>query len=323
MLNLKEMRKITKLMLTLALLFAGVGGANSVKAETIVTKTPVILTGGKFAECFTPGTYIIQMQGWRSFIAYKNEEGIAFDENSTMVFDLEETVTNGSVRITFTFSDESTLQCWWCLGIGTSADDTNIAWYHNFDNSTYWLKKGLGDSFESKKDLKITKVTVDNFNYSVDDVAQLVTYKVRGGTFCGQPMNIQQNDGVDWGKAQTFGAYGGVFTATAAFTNIFKLENFEVGDYQKMVINFAEAVPSTGGWNLNNNNGLTGLAGKTQFEFALDGTVISDFTIFNWDANPEPINISEVYLYKEEAAEVLLEFNDYGFATSNKKRSCG
>ena len=63
------MKKFTKLMLTLAMLIVGVGGANSVKAETIITKTPVLLTGGKFTECFIPGTYTIQMQGWQNFIA--------------------------------------------------------------------------------------------------------------------------------------------------------------------------------------------------------------------------------------------------------------
>ncbi len=283
------MKKILLLMFALLVV-----GGTKVNAQSIITKTPIILTGGKFNECFTPGTYGIQMQSWRSFIAYKSEEGVAFDENSTMVFDMVEPVANGSVRVTFTFSDETTQQCWWCLGIGTSADDTSTPYGHDFDNSTFWLKKGLGNQFESKKSLKITKVTVDNFG--TDD---LFEYQVRGGTICGQPMNIQQNDGVDWGKAQVFGGYSGTFSATDAFTNVFQLENFAVGDYQKIVIKFAEAVPATGGWNLNNNSGLTGLAGKTEIEFALDGTAISDFTIFNMDANPDPIKISEVYFYKE------------------------
>lgn len=307
------MKKFTKLMLTLAMLVVGVGGANSVKAGTIITKTPVLLTGGKFAECFVPGTYVIQMQGWQNFIAYEDAEGVAFDENSFMQFDMAEACNNGGVRVTFTFSDESTQEEWWCLGIGESANDTSTPYGHAFDNSKYWLKKGLGDKFEAKKSLKIKKVTVNNFRPTENGQEIVVTYKVKGGTICDHPMTIKNN----WTTA--FGAYSGVFTATAAQSNIFKMENFEVGDYQKVVIKFGEAVPSTGGWNLNNNSGLTNLTGKTEVEFALDGTAITDFTIFNWDANPDPINISEVYLYKEEDSAVPLSFNEVGFATTDKK----
>lgn len=308
-------------MLTLALLVAGLGGVNAAMAETIVTKTPVILSGGQFAECFVPGsgTYAIQMQGWQSFIAYENAEGLAFDENSTMVFDLAENVSNTSVRVTFSFFDSTNTtnkQFWQLLGIGNSIEDNSIHWGNAFDNSTYFLKKAFGDDFETLKSQKITKVTVDNFNYSVDNVAQLVTYKVNGGTICGQPMTIKN------ANAKTFGAYGGVFTATTEQSNIFKMQNFEVGDYQKVVIKFGEPVPATGNWAYNYQSNVWPPSipvGVTELEIPLDGTTLPELTIFNWNANPDPINISEVYLYKEEAAEVLLTFNDYGFATSNKK----
>lgn len=271
------------------------GEASSVQAEI---QNKVILTGGKFAECFTPGTYIIEMQGWQSFVAYEDAEGVAINDNSTMVFDMAESCSNGSVRVTFTFSDGSTRQEWWCLGIGTSADDASTPYGHAFDNSTYWLKKGLSAVWNDKKELKITKVTIENFG--TDDV---FTFKVNGGTICGQPMTIKQSN------AKTFGAYGGEFSATSAQTNIFQIKNFATGDYKKMVIKFSEAVPNTGGWHLNNNSGLKALSGKTEYEFALDGTPISDFTIFNMNANPDPIKISEVYLYKDvdyiEAVEVF------------------
>ena len=311
------MNKITRLLATAALLFGVLGGVSSVKAYTVVTKTPVLLNGGKFAECFSSGTYFIQMQGWQSFIAYQDATGISFNEDSYLQFDLKETVQNGNVRLTFTFNGEfetkdwqgndittSTLQVWWCLGTGgEDAPDNSTPYYKNFDESKYWLKKGFDSNWDKVKDLKITNVTVDNFNLEEGEGdakhSVLVTYNVEGGTICGQPLTIKQSN------ALVFGAYGGEFTATDAQSNIFQLKNFDVGDYQKMVIKFGEAVHSTGGWNLNNNSGLTALSEKTEYEFELDGTAISDFTIFNLDANPDPINISEVYLYKEEIFATL------------------
>ena len=255
------------------------------------------------------------MQGWQSFIAYENAEGVSIDDNSTMVFDLAETVNNGNVRVTFTFSDKSTRQEWWCLGIGTSADDTSTPYYHNFDNSTYWLKKGLKSVWEEKKDLKITKVTIENFNPEEGEepnkVSILVTYKVNSGTICGQPMNLKNSN------ATTFGYYGGEFSPTAAQKNIFKFENFEVGDYQKIIIEFGAKTPS--GWAI-----VTGYAsdlpsGITKHEIALNGTNLSEFSIFNWNANPDPINVSGVYLYKEEEEYATIAFDEFGSATVDKK----
>ena len=303
------MKKILLLMFALFTF----GGVNINAQSVVVTKTPVILTGGKFEECFVPGTYVIQMQGWQQFIAYEDAEGVAFDENSTMVFNMAETCNNGDVRVTFTFSDNTTQECWWCLGVGTSIDDATNYWGHALDNSTYYLKKGLGSSFESKKSLKITKVVVQNFNHENGAVC---TYKINGGTLCGQPMTIKK------GNASVLGAYGGVFKATAAQSNIFKMENFEVGDYQKVVIKFSEEVPANGNWAYNYKSGVyppSITVGATELEIPLNGTKLPELTIFNWNADPDPIKISEVYLYKEEAAETSLDFNEYGFATTNKK----
>ena len=300
-----------KKFLFLIALFTLMGGVNSVKAETIVTKTPIVLTGGKFSECFTSGTYYIEMNGWQNFTVYEDAIGVAFDENSTMVFDMAEQSNNDQVRVVFTYEDGTTSEIWWCTGIGSSADDPTTQWNHKLDNSTFWLKKGLGDNFDTKKDLKITKVTVNNQNFDGG------IFKINGGTVCGQTMTIKKQG--QWYDPTVFGTLGGEFSATAAFSNIFQMKPFEVGDNQKIVIKFDEAVPSKGNWNLNNNSGPTSLSGKTEYEFALDGTAISDFTIFNWDANPDPIKISEVYFYKEEDTDVLLNFDEFGFARSSKK----
>ena len=231
------------------------------------------------------------MQGWQQFIAYEDATGVAFDENSYLQFNLAESVSNGNVRVTFTFSDESTRQEWWCLGIGESKDDTSKPFGHVFDNSKYWLKKGLSSVWEDKSGLKITKVTIDNFG-----TEDLFTYKINGGTFCGQSLTLKK------GSANAFGAYGGVFSATAAQTNIFKLENVEVGDYQKIVFKFGEKVPATGGWAYNYQSGVVPPSipvGAEELDITLDGTTLPELTIFNWSSNPDPINISEVYFYKE------------------------
>ena len=289
----------------------GLGGVNSVKAYTAKTKTPILLTGGKFAECFTSGTYIIQMQGWQQFIAYENAEGIAFDEDSYMQFDLEETVNDGQVRVDFTFDDNSVKTEWWCLGIGDSKDDTSTPYNHYFDESKYWLKKGFATYWADVKDKKITKVTIRNWG-----TENVITFKVNGGTFCGESMTIKDNN------TSAFGAYGGVFSATTAQTNIFKLLNVEVGDYQKVVFKFGEAVPETGNWAYNYQSGVyppSITVGATELEIQLNGANLPELTIFNWNANPDPINITEVYFYKEEEEYAALDFNEYGAATVDKK----
>lgn len=299
------MRKI--LLLTLLTIL---GGASFVKAKIKVTKAPIILSGGKFAECFKSGTYCIQMQGWQQFVAYEDAEGVSFDEDSYMQFDLTETVSNDLVRITFTFSDESTQEAWWCLGIGDSKDDPSTPYYHYFDNSKYWLKKGLGANFDTKKTLNITKVVVQNFNYN--DGASVVTYKITGGTICGEDMTLKQDN------AKVFGAISGVFTAKTAQTNIFKMESFEVGDYQKIVFKFGAPIPETGGWAYNYQSGVyppSITVGATELEITLAGSTLPELTIFNWNADPDDINISECYFEKEEVILPMSISSDEDWAT--------
>lgn len=269
------------------------GGVIFAQVPTKEVTKPIILKGGSSKASITTDCYIIEMQGWQDFIAYEDAEGVAFDENSTMIFNVAKPVSNGSVRVTLFFDDDTHIECWWCLGIGISADDTSQAWNHSFDNSTVYIKKLLGaDNFEAKKDCKITKVTVNNFN---GNDGGLVVYEVRGGTLCGEDMTIKK------GNTKSIGCYAGTFTITTtdAFKNIFQYKPLAVGDFQKIVVKFAEAVPATGGWKINDNTGFHSLDGKTEYEIELDGTDIEDFTIFNWDANPDPIKISEAYFYKE------------------------
>ena len=280
-----------KKLLLLGIMLLGMGGVIFAQVPTKEVKKPIILKGGKSS--FTTNCYIIEMQGWQNFIAYEDAEGVAFDENSTMIFDLEKSVANGEVRVTLYFDDGTNKECWWCLGIGTSADDDNMAWYHNFDNSTVYIKKLLGsDNFEAKKDCKITKVTVNNFNVNNGG---LIVYQVKGGTICGENMTIKK------GAAKSIGCYAGTFTPTTTFTNIFQYKPLAIEDFQSIVVKFEEAVPTTGGWKINDNTGYHSLDGKTEYVIELNGEDIEDFTIFNWDENPDPIKISEVYFYKEVA----------------------
>lgn len=273
--------------------FGLLGGVNSVSAAEI-TKTPILLTGGKSGCNPNADYYFIQMQGWQQFIAYEDATGVAFDEDSYMQFDLVETVSNGEVRVEFFFDDETSIEAWWCLGIGESKDDASIPYGHDFDESKYWLKKGLGGDFDSKKTCKIKKVLIKNFNKKVDDTPILVTYKVNGGTVCGETMTIKNSN------AETFGYFGAVFSPTEAQQNIFKFTDFEVGDYQKLVIEFGAATPS--GWAIVTADGWPPdlETGITKKEISLNGTNLSEFSIFNWNADPSPINVKEVYLYKDE-----------------------
>lgn len=236
------------------------------------------------------------MQGWQQFIAYEDATGVSFNEDSYIQFNLAEAVNEGSVRIEFTFDDASVLTEWWCLGIGESKDDTSIPYNHDFDNSKYWLKKGLGGDFATKKDHKIKKVTIRNWG-----TANVVTYKVIGGTICGTPMTIKNDN------TKVFGYYGGEFSPTAQQKNIFKMMDFVVGDYQKLIIEFGVETPS--GWALVAGGEPSDIASSiTKKEITLTGANLSEFSIFNWSAGPDPINISGVYLYKEvseiEAKEI-------------------
>lgn len=89
--------------------------------------------------------------------------------------------------------------------------------------------------------------------------------------------------------------YGATFTPKNNFTNLFQYKNMEVGSYEKIVIKFGAPVPE--GYNLNDNSGFKSIAGLTECEIVLDGTPISDFTIFNWEGCYAPITITEVYFW--------------------------
>ena len=90
--------------------------------------------------------------------------------------------------------------------------------------------------------------------------------------------------------------YSATFTPKADFKNAFQYLNMEVGDYDKIVIKFAEAVAD--GWNVNEYGGFKSLKGLTEYVVNLNGTPIEDFTIFNWEGCRAPITISECYFFK-------------------------
>ena len=90
--------------------------------------------------------------------------------------------------------------------------------------------------------------------------------------------------------------YSATFTPKDDFKNAFQYLNMEVGDYDKIVIKFAEAVAD--GWNVNEYGGFKSLKGLTEYVVKLNGTPIEDFTIFNWGGCRAPITISECYFFK-------------------------
>ena len=288
-----------KLLLVLISLFA-IGGGN-LFAQGL--KVPILLSGGKNTSGIIRNDYFIEMGDGQSFIAFEDAEGVAFDENSTMVFNLNAPVKNGDVRVIFTFSDGAKQTEWWCLGIGESADDSSTPYWHDFDNSIYWLKKGLKSVWEEKKDLKITKVEIYHWN------ATEYSYEIKGGTFCGQPMNFRNNN------AKVFESYSATFKPTTAQCNIFQYNPLEVKDYEKIVIKFGAPVPT--GWAYVYQGGYPPNIpeGSTELVIPLNGTNIDDFTIFCWNANPEAIDIQEVYFYRSTET---FEFDDVSEVVTNK-----
>jgi len=89
--------------------------------------------------------------------------------------------------------------------------------------------------------------------------------------------------------------FGATFTPKNDFTNLFQYKPLEVGDYEKIIVKFGEPAPS--GYKINYNAGYFDLGGMTEYEIVLDGTDISDFTIFNWSGTYAPITITEVYFW--------------------------
>ncbi|MBQ6750052.1 MAG: hypothetical protein IJR02_05815 [Bacteroidaceae bacterium] len=107
--------------------------------------------------------------------------------------------------------------------------------------------------------------------------------------------------------------YAATFTPLEDFQNIFQYLNMEVGDYQKIVIKFGAPVPE--GWNINEYGGFKSIAGKTEYEIALNGSPIEDFTIFNWYGCRAPITITEAYFYKEgeeSSTETIIVAKGFG-----------
>jgi hypothetical protein len=111
--------------------------------------------------------------------------------------------------------------------------------------------------------------------------------------------------------AKVFESYSATFKPTTAQCNIFQYKPLEVKDYEKIVIKFGAPVPT--GWAYVYQGGYPPNIpeGSTELEIPLNGTNIDDFTIFCWDANPEAIDIQEVYFYRStEEFEFLVDMSE-------------
>lgn len=93
--------------------------------------------------------------------------------------------------------------------------------------------------------------------------------------------------------------YAATFTPTADYSNIFKITNLDVREYEKIVIKFGS--PVSGNWNINkpDKSFSTIPAGSEDIEIDVrDYATYSDFTIFNWAGERTPIIITEAYFVK-------------------------
>ena len=118
--------------------------------------------------------------------------------------------------------------------------------------------------------------------------------------------------------------YSATFTSKGGYCNTFKFENLDVSAYDKAVIKYTIA-EGNGDWQINLPSGsFTALSiGSDQtYEIDLSGVdTYGDFTVFSWNHTGKSITISEVYLYKYELNDdsPVLEFDEYGKATTDKK----
>ena len=102
--------------------------------------------------------------------------------------------------------------------------------------------------------------------------------------------------------------YAATFTPTADNSNIFKLENLDVREYNKIVIVFDGAV--VGDWKIClPNSSLASLTGLDSYEVNVESLAkYADFTIFNSGSERNPITIKEVYFVKTNE---LVHSKDY------------
>lgn len=95
--------------------------------------------------------------------------------------------------------------------------------------------------------------------------------------------------------------YSAKFTPSEAYTNVIQYKNFQTGCYSTIKLEFGTSVSA--GWNIHTYggrfDGIVSLAGKTEYEFDLTGAPITDFTIYNDNADVDPISISACYFTPE------------------------
>ena len=92
--------------------------------------------------------------------------------------------------------------------------------------------------------------------------------------------------------------YAAMFTPTEDYSRMFRYENMDVKDYDKIVIKFKSAV--SGDWHINMPDGsYPSIEGSTELEIDLSKYLTyGDFTIFNWGSERTPISISEAYFVR-------------------------
>ena len=110
--------------------------------------------------------------------------------------------------------------------------------------------------------------------------------------------------------------YGGTFTPTEGYRNIFKYTDYNTHSYQKIVIKFGSEVPE--GYHLQtygpsgSMEGTVPLNGLTEYEVELrPGTNMTDFSIFNDYRTNNPITITEMYFTSSDQPTEMVNYSGY------------
>jgi len=104
--------------------------------------------------------------------------------------------------------------------------------------------------------------------------------------------------------------YAATFTPTEDYSRIFRYQNLDVKEYDKIVIKFQTAV--SGDWRINMPDGSYPqiAVGSTELEIDLSKYITyGDFTIFNWGSERSPIAISEAYFVRTYEVVKAVDFS--------------
>ena len=110
--------------------------------------------------------------------------------------------------------------------------------------------------------------------------------------------------------------YGGTFTPTEGYRNIFKYTDYNTHSYQKIVIKFGSEVPE--GYHLQtygpsgSMEGTVPLNGLMEYEVELrPGTNMTDFSIFNDYRTNNPITITEMYFTSSNQPTEMVRYDGW------------